>query len=1261
MTERVRRLEDIFHAAADAPAGERIALVENLCAGDDALRADVESLLAEVDGAERGTAERGGGRDMRFLDRPAFGIPAMPERLGRYRIIRLIGQGGMGTVYEAEQDNPRRRVALKVIRPGLVGPSMAARFGREARVLGQLKHPGIAQIYEAGVWEGPGGGPYFAMELVEGSALDEYARRRGLPVRERLELMARVCDAVEHAHERGVIHRDLKPGNILVEEGTGHQALGTSEGKKPPTPVPSAQSPVPAPKILDFGIARVTDAGVDATTLRTEAGQVLGTVPYMSPEQLSGDPAAVDRRADVYALGVILYELLGGRLPHDVRGKAIAEAARIVRDEEPARLGSVDGRLRGDVETIVAKALDKDPARRYATAAALGADIRRHLSEEPIAARPASAMYQLRKFARRHTGLVGGVAAAFAVLLAGVVVSTTLYVRKAAAAAEAREQAYRANLAAAAGAIRLEDGATARRMLAEAPGELRGWEWRHLNWLVDRSRVTLAGPAPPAGAAFIADAAAGGGTKLEAVYSDGTAIVWDVEHGRRERTFSLGDRVWPAAIGPGGHRILCGGGGSAKLWDADAMRVLASVDDVRWVTRPFSPDGQRCYVYSSTARRLDVLESATGRTLASLPVLPGMDAVELNATGSFMVGQDRTRRAAGVDVRTGATAWLLPLQDPHCTPDGLVIMRDAQASELVLCAPATGAVVQRLGYDAGAPPGPYIGTATEGAAMVLAGSSMYHRWTRTRTPLLQQDLSTACIAVSPDQALLAVSSTDGTIRLWDTELQPAPPSIPGLTFGVAAYGRGGTLLARGGWGVITLWNTVEGREVWFRAVGPAEQDAVAFSPDGTRVVGVGRDGQLCVVRAEDGRAVRMSIRLPVRGMAAAYTIDGSLVAVGGIDGRVRLVDPVAGSVVREWRAHPGPVNAVAVSPDGRHLATATFTNEQGTVPSVRVWDLEAGEGGAPVAEPAGARAGVSCLSYNGDGSLLAWGREDGSGEVWDVARGRRSVTLSGMTSTVHALAFSPDGRRLAGATSAGLCVLDAHRGELLLVHSPGPTPEMFVSVCWDGDRLVASAVYTAMVALETGPPACGEPARYLAAAARRVLPNLEQDPSTAVADLEADRSLPGPIREAALLVLGSRDPYVNALNSSAWGIVAGGGGGHTRAEYEQALGCVEAALRVWPEEYKYVNTLGVTQYRLERWAAALETMRRSERLAVETKGAASPDDTVISAMCLMKLGRRAEAEAELERTRRLAGAGGPPDADTRAFLKEAEELIGTAP
>ncbi len=365
----------------------------------------------------------GGGGEPTRPTAPAGGAPRsapaadVPARIGHYAILRVLGEGGMGTVYEAQQESPKRAVALKIIRAGYLAPALLRRFELESHVLGRLQHPGIAQVYEAGVVRDERGGdlPFFAMEFIKGVPLTDYATQRSLGTRERLELLARVCDAVYHAHQKGVIHRDLKPANILVDD--------------------SGQ-----PKILDFGVARATDSDLQQTTMQTDVGAIIGTVPYMSPEQVGGDPDDLDTRSDVYALGVIAYELLAERLPYDLQRKMIHEAARIIREEEPTRLSSINRALRGDVETIVAHALEKDKVRRYQSAETLASDIRRYLKHETITARPASTWYQLQKFSRRNRGLVTGLVAAFLLLIAGVI-GTSIGLRQAVRARDAESVA----------------------------------------------------------------------------------------------------------------------------------------------------------------------------------------------------------------------------------------------------------------------------------------------------------------------------------------------------------------------------------------------------------------------------------------------------------------------------------------------------------------------------------------------------------------------------------------------------------------------------------------------------------------------------------------------------------------------------------------------------------------------------------------------------------------------------------------------------
>lgn len=326
-------------------------------------------------------------------------IAPLPKMIGKYRIIRQIGEGGMGAVYEAEQESPKRRVALKVIKAGALSGKLLRRFEIEAQILGKLDHPGIATIFEAGTFnEGRGEQPFFAMEFVEGQLLTEYAESRKLGTRDRLSLLAKIAEAVQHAHQKGVIHRDLKPGNILV----------TDAGQI---------------KVLDFGVARATDGDIQTATMQTDIGQLIGTIPYMSPEQASGNPDDLDTRSDVYALGVIAYELLTGQMPYDLKQKMIHEAVRVIQYDEPKTLSTINRTFRGDVEIIVGKALVKEKERCYQSASDLAHDIERYLNNEPIEARPPSTWYQLSKFSKRNKALVVGVAAVLIVSVVGALIS----------------------------------------------------------------------------------------------------------------------------------------------------------------------------------------------------------------------------------------------------------------------------------------------------------------------------------------------------------------------------------------------------------------------------------------------------------------------------------------------------------------------------------------------------------------------------------------------------------------------------------------------------------------------------------------------------------------------------------------------------------------------------------------------------------------------------------------------------------------------
>lgn len=360
--------------------------------------------------------------------------------IGPFRIIRELGRGGMGVVYEAEQQNPVRLVALKVIQgAGFVDAMKIRLFQREAQALARMKHPGIATIYESGCTED--GRHFFAMELVRGETLREYLDRENAHppldhgrMGARLRLFIKICDAVSYAHQRGIVHRDLKPANILVPaHGSGPR---------------SGDHGIPEVKILDFGLARITDADMALGTLATSAGEVVGTLPYMSPEQFRGDPEGIDTRTDIFSLGVILFEMLAGRLPLDLSGKNLPEAARMVCEQPAPPLGTAwlgAHRPDPDLATIVGKNLEKDPSHRYQSVGALADDLDRYLQNQPIIARPPSTFYHLRKAFLRHKASFA-FAAALLVLLTGSSVSLAIFSARARAARdEAEREAARAN------------------------------------------------------------------------------------------------------------------------------------------------------------------------------------------------------------------------------------------------------------------------------------------------------------------------------------------------------------------------------------------------------------------------------------------------------------------------------------------------------------------------------------------------------------------------------------------------------------------------------------------------------------------------------------------------------------------------------------------------------------------------------------------------------------------------------------------------
>jgi len=423
--------ESLFAHALELPRSERARYLAEACAGDDALRDRIEALLRAHDAA--GTLlEHAPGEDLRHAADEAAAAEQPGTMIGRYKLLQKIGEGGCGTVFMAEQEEPvRRKVALKVIKLGMDTKEVIARFEAERQALALMDHPNIARVLDAGATAA--GRPFFVMELVHGTPITRYCDEHSLSTAARLELFSQVCHAVQHAHQKGIIHRDLKPSNVLV---TVHDAQ-------------------PLPKVIDFGIAKATQGRLTDHTLFTAFEQFLGTPAYMSPEQAELSSLDVDTRSDVYSLGVLLYELLTGRVPFDT--KALVEAGldevrRVIRETEPprpsARLATLTHAesatiaklrgtapahlsllLRGDLDWIVMRCLEKDRGRRYETANGLAADLQRHLRHEPVSARPPSTAYLLQKLMRRHRATVTAGIAVLVVLLVGIAASTWQAVR----------------------------------------------------------------------------------------------------------------------------------------------------------------------------------------------------------------------------------------------------------------------------------------------------------------------------------------------------------------------------------------------------------------------------------------------------------------------------------------------------------------------------------------------------------------------------------------------------------------------------------------------------------------------------------------------------------------------------------------------------------------------------------------------------------------------------------------------------------------
>ncbi|GMV26531.1 MAG: hypothetical protein AMXMBFR58_25620 [Phycisphaerae bacterium] len=1043
--EQFAKVRRVFLEARELSVPDRQGFISEQCADDPALGAHVAELLD----AQAATA---------FLSMPALG-PAINlrslseelkstdvligKRLGKYQIASLIGVGGMGRVYQAQQDSPCRTVAVKIIRYGLGSRAAVDRFIREAETLAKLGHPGIAQVYDAGRHsDSDGDVPYFVMEFIrDARTLLDYAVAAGLDRRERLELFTVVCDAIQHAHQRGVIHRDIKPSNILID-ADGH------------------------PKLIDFGVACATDQDLRATTIQPTVGGLIGTPLYMSPEQFT-DPAGIDTRGDVYSLGVVLYELLCGQLPFEVSTLSVVEVARIVGASEAIRPSVLDRTLRGDLEVILLKALAKDRGQRYQSAADLGEDIRRYLKKEPIRARPPTISYRVASFVSRRRWQTATFASILLLgALGGVAALLGYSARKANEASRlARAAQYGSLMTSVEGEIRAHKVANAAALLERCdPDQRRNWEWRHLHdrldmsvtrtpvngtvaaislspdddWLavavdrgneqggdvvlyrVDRQSLLLTpGPAlylaqveqrtTSAGILTHAHAVAfdDSGRRVAAGLGTGEMLIWDRAEGE-----------WREGLAPKTYKLFRGGihsvvfcptnenvlavAGNVPLDSTDALdhdAGLVSLSDGRILARlPGSPTGVVGHVAFSPAgtpprvalcdydgdygvRVFDIAQPGHPRLETTLlSHAYHVYASAFSSSGAYLAtaSMDKTVMLWDLGASSGA---------PYCAridtlrghTDGVAAVAFAGAGppRLVSCG---GDFTLRFWEfeDRAAVPG--AASASPQLIEKRSGQRVMHG---------HRDKFT-CLAASSDGRWVATGSDDRTVRLWMTHSDSDVPTLSGhasSVTGVAFSGDGGVLASSSGQGDVILW-----------------------SPDSASAL-----GKIWHNRFDDHRHVEAVAFHPRRAVVASASHDGAM-KVWDVS---RTGDPKELAAIR-----PAPresLYTVAFHPRGDALF---FAGKTGVVREREcIWADGAFTPQAEFRDLAG--YAVQSIAVSPDGRWLAAGTGDpaiaGIGvrhdvAVWDLdAPHRPARILAAHQGQVRCVRFSPDGKLLASA------------------------------------------------------------------------------------------------------------------------------------------------------------------------------------------------------------------------------------------------------